>query len=192
MMNIGKKNNGLTLVELMAVIAISSILGALALTLAITLSNNFSRAQKENIFQDNSRLIYSRIEDDMRGAKFIDINPSYTGGQVTIDGKTYSLPSISAKPIVTFIYKKGGDTISCAYLLDSINKEFYKVEALKGLPTSALNRSTTAFNDVKEFKIEKIVKADGTVSNKEYKLILEFEDNKGNSEKYESVIVTRN
>lgn len=192
MIKVNKKNKGLTLVELVAVIAISTVLGGIALTLAISLSNNFSYAQKENIFQDNARFIYSQIEDNMRGAKFVDINPSYSGNQVTIDSKVYTLPSVSAKPVVTFIYKKDGNTMSCAYLLDSVNKEFYKAEVAKDLPTSILSKKSIVFNDVKDFKVEQVFNADGTVDNKRYKLILEFEDNKSRSEIYESVIVTRN
>ncbi|MEG0134275.1 MAG: prepilin-type N-terminal cleavage/methylation domain-containing protein [Clostridium sp.] len=192
MVRIKKKNKGLTLVELMAVIAISSVLGALVLTLCVSLSKNFSIAQKENIFQDKARVIYSHIEDNISGAKFVEVNPAYSGGQVTINGDVYTLPSVAVRPVITFTYKKNGDVMSCAYVYDDTNKEIYKSEIAEALPINSLNKVTSEFTEVKDFKVEELRNSDGTIDSKRYKVTLEFEDSRGRTDKYESIVVTRN
>ncbi|MGL4572212.1 MAG: PilW family protein [Clostridium sp.] len=68
-----KKKKGFTLIELIAVICISAILGALALSLFSSSNRMFLRASKDNIMQDEARIIMDAIENDLRVAKPISI-----------------------------------------------------------------------------------------------------------------------
>lgn len=68
-----KKKKGFTLIELIAVICISAILGALIISLFSSSNRMILRAGKDNIMQDEARIIMDAIENDLRTAKPISI-----------------------------------------------------------------------------------------------------------------------
>lgn len=61
-----KKKKGFTLVELIAVIAISAIFGSIVIAISITSGRLFSKVQTDSLFNDKGRLIIGWVEDDLR------------------------------------------------------------------------------------------------------------------------------
>ena len=61
-----KKKKGFTLVELIAVIGITVIFGAIVLGISITSGKLFSMTQSQSVFNDEARLIISTLEEDLR------------------------------------------------------------------------------------------------------------------------------
>lgn len=83
-----KKKKGFTLIELIAAIGISAILGALALSLFSSSNRMILRASKDNIMQDEARIIMDAIENDLRTAKPISIITDGVEFSKTVSGTT--------------------------------------------------------------------------------------------------------
>ena len=66
-----KKKKGFTLVELIVVMAISAIFGAVVLAISVTSGNLFSMTQTDSVFNDQGRVAIGWIEDDLRTAREI-------------------------------------------------------------------------------------------------------------------------
>ncbi|MFR3912657.1 MAG: PilW family protein, partial [Clostridium paraputrificum] len=83
-----KKKKGFTLVELIAVIGITVIFGAIVLGISITSGKLFSMTQSQSVFNDEARLIISTLEEDLRIGKEIDATAlNLTGSSsITING----------------------------------------------------------------------------------------------------------
>lgn len=83
-----KKKKGFTLIELIAVICISTILGALIISLFSSSNRMILRASKDNIMQDEARIIMDAIENDLRTAKPISITTDGVEFSKTASGTT--------------------------------------------------------------------------------------------------------
>ena len=103
-----KKKKGFTLVELIAVIGITVIFGAIVLGISITSGKLFSMTQSQSVFNDEARLIISTLEEDLRIGKEIDATAlNLTGSSsITINGiidtcSNFNLPSGSFEQFIS-------------------------------------------------------------------------------------------
>ena len=92
-----KKKKGFTLIELIAAIGISAILGALALSLFSSSNRMILRASKDNIMQDEARIIMDAIENDLRTAKPISIITDGVEFSKTVSGALISILKLEMK-----------------------------------------------------------------------------------------------
>lgn len=124
-----KKKKGFTLIELIAVMCISAILGAIVISLFSSSNRMIIRANKDNIMQDEARVILDAVDNDLRVGKNIS----------TGSGGIVSFYVEFEKNSKTYRYEKVGTTLQ-------------KVEMISG--TSNLISGPS--NNVEEFKVEKM------------------------------------
>lgn len=176
-----KKNKGFTMVELIAVMAISTILGALVLGLFVSLNNLFTRSQADTTFNDNSRIIFSTVENDIRAAKNITIPGSdIVSTTLQIGATTYNLPTAS-RVLVGYTKKVSGREL--AYAVVIINDKIFR---LKQSGTNLVEENLGYAYVDSDTNFTK------SADNKSYTFNLKFKDPKRNTVSYQTVITPRN
>ncbi|MGL4772973.1 MAG: PilW family protein [Clostridium sp.] len=188
-----KKKKGFTLVELLAVAGISTILGALILSLVLSLSNYYGRLQKETIFHDNARLAFASMENDLRAAKNINTYDGVEATVATIDGVDYNF-STASKVYMTFTKTTSSGKKAYAYVVQ--NKTLFRTEN----SGTNLIETNSGYGDIDDISVIQNIKPGITPSDpplpeeldKGYKVELKFKDSRNNTESYETVITPRN
>lgn len=178
-----KKKKGFTLVEMVVVIAILSVFGAIVLSISVSSSKLFEMTKKTSEMNDNARIVSGKIEDDLRVSRRIVGSSDTPVTELDYDGKIYSLPIVS-KLVVAYTKKEGENNVSYALVQTQLpNNERIKLYRL--LDDSTLEDTNYELINVESFKVTK----DST--NKGYILNIKFDDGK-NSAEYNSVITPRN
>lgn len=181
------KQRGMTLVELIAVIAIMGIVSGLIASMFSSSNSLFTRAHNQTILQDEVRLIASAIEED--GKTGISKDVSYTGSSVaySIPDSTavnYELGSISSE-IVEIIFACRKNNEDYIYVLIGNDAQPKKLMKYKGNPdTGRISEVATLGNFVESVVVDK--------SSIPYKLKVLVKDSRGNSEGVDSLITPRN
>ncbi|MGG7178824.1 PilW family protein [Clostridium paraputrificum] len=101
-----KKSKGFTLVELIAVMAMSAIIGLVIMSLIISQNKMFFHVNNETISQDETRLAFSALEDSIRGGGNQTNSSSIPVNTIKIDTKDYSLDTVNGlnKGIVLYAF----------------------------------------------------------------------------------------
>lgn len=92
-MNMKKK--GVTMIELIAVMAMIAIIGLGIMSLYISQTKLFNTVNNETIIQDEARLILTSIEDDLRFGRNTVFSNS--GNSVTINSNNYTIPALDSQ-----------------------------------------------------------------------------------------------
>lgn len=124
-----KKKNGFTLIELIAVMCISAILGAIVISLFASSNKMIIRASKDNIMQDEARVILDAVDNDLRVGKNISTGSSGS---------------------ISFYIELEKD--SKIYRYEKIGTSIQKVEMISGISKLISEPS----NNIDEFKVEKM------------------------------------
>lgn len=125
------KQKGFTIIEILAVMAISAIIGGIILSLFISSQKSFINANNENIIQDEARMIVEFLENDLKVGKKI----SASGGTsiVTINSNTYNCSFATGEVIdVKYAYSvkdSTGNTNIYVYMI--IGKKLVKGKAVE-------------------------------------------------------------
>lgn len=177
-----KKKKGFTLVELMVVLGLVAIFGAITLTISVTSGKLFSNVQKKSIFNDDARILIANIEDELRAAKNIEGTKTIASpSTISYLGNNYSSLEfpLSGDAVLCYTIKESGTEKKYAYVRDSVSKEVKKF-------TLGSNQYS-GFNvlSVSEFKVNK------DASSKGYNVSIKFDDNKNKGE-YNSIVTPRN
>ena len=143
-----KKKRGFTFIELIAVMFISAILGALAISLFSSSNKMLLNASKDNIMQDEARIIMDAIENDLRVAKPISIITDGVEFIKTVSGtaKVYkyikvgtelrkiegsNVLSIPSKNVDTFrVESVGANEYYKVYLKMKLGDEYYEFSSV--------------------------------------------------------------
>lgn len=181
-----KKRKGFTLVELVAAMGITAVFGAMILAISISSGKLFGMVQSESTFNDEARVIMSSIEDDIRVALDVKEGSSSAKTSVVIDKKSYEVSP--AAEVVAVITKKGAkdadgnDTKDIyVYTRTQVGKEVVRRKAVDG----KLIEPSIQLTNVEKLTVTK-EGIDG------YKILLNFNDAKGNVREYQSVVTSRN
>lgn len=184
-----KKKKGFTLVELIAVIAISAVFGAIVLAISLTTGKLFNMAQTDSVYNDKSRVIISTIEDDLRTASNIvgTTTPLVQVNEVVIGTDHYSFDS-PAKVILSF-KKTNGDVYAYKYIEPNLSTgstgELIRMKYDNSIGVKVFKPISTGFIDISDVSIKKNIVA---TDNKRYTIILKFDG----STEYSAVITPRN
>lgn len=182
-----KKKKGFTLVELIAVIGISAIFGAIVLSIAFTSGKLFNMAQTDSVNNDKARLIIGTIEDDLRTASNINGTPATLTmkTEVVIGTDHYALPLPGAKVVLSF-KKSNGDVYAYTYIEPDIatgtKGELTRMKYDDAIGVKVFKPVSGGYSDVKEITVIK------NPTDKSYTITLKFD----NESKYSSVITPRN
>ncbi|MDU4938879.1 MAG: prepilin-type N-terminal cleavage/methylation domain-containing protein [Clostridium sp.] len=178
-----KKKKGFTLVEMVVVIALLAVFGAIVLSISVSSGKLFAMTQKRSEMNDNARIVSGKIEDDLRVSRKIVGSSDTSAVELDYDGKTYGLPIVS-KLVVAYTKKEGVNNVSYALVQTQLpNNERIKLYRL--LDDSTIEDTNYELINVESFKVTK----DST--SKGYILNIKFNDGK-NSAEYNSVITPRN
>lgn len=114
-----KKKKGFTLIEVIAVIAILAITGALVFTLFNRTHKVFSKAEKESVSVDKARVVLSILEEDIRLSKEVKTSGLLENIKVQVNNKSDEVFSYSLESNKIIKYK--GNT-KIATLADNVKK----------------------------------------------------------------------
>lgn len=183
-----KKKKGFTLVELIAVIGISAIFGAIVLSIALTSGKLFNMAQTDSVNNDKARLIIGTIEDDLRTSSNIVGTPTSLAmtTEVVIGSDHYALPLPGAKVVLSFKKSDGG--VYAYTYIEPVVATGTKGELIRMKYDTGINEFKAVsggYSDVSKITVKKNIVA---TDNKRYTIDLEFEG----GAKYNSVITPRN
>lgn len=182
-----KKEKGFTLVELIAVIGITAIFGAVVLAISVTSGKLFSMTQTESVFNDEARLIISTFEEDLRVGKDIEITPIslYGDMDITINGinmgkcKDIGLPEGPFDRILSI--KVRGDLYYYIKVGDRIERKKFGGAAFK-----------SDVSGIEKIKDIEITKDSSVPSDKRYFINIQFENDNGEITEYSSAVMPRN
>lgn len=181
-----KKKKGFTLVELMVVIAITAVFGAIVLMISTTSGKLFSMTQRDSYINDEARLALSVLEEDLRIGKNVDHSIDYLSGddEITIGGVTVSNCKDIGLPEGQFkILLKANIRGELYYYIHYANKlEKMKLEVGRF-------KTINTISNVKEGGISKNL-SDPT--DKRYFVGFRFEDSRGDTTVYSTVVMPRN
>lgn len=185
-----KKQKGLTLVELIAVMAISAVLGAIILSMFSVTGKLFTAAQQESFFNDEARVAFRSIEDDIRTASYVATDVSVSDGKIQIPNVGAVEVGFEKIPLVVSKKVKSTDaagnvtttTETYVYCFMENNKQLSRkrVSAVK-----QLEEISDGISNVKALSINK-------ASDGRYNIKISFEDSKNNTNEYETVVTPRN
>lgn len=121
-----KKKKGLTLVELVVVMAIMAIFGGAVMTLFLSQNKSLTYVQDSTILQNEARLVLNSLEEDIRVAKDRKINATSIS---TVGGNTYT-PTTGQIVIYAFNETLTGEVNpkTFAYICDTTKGEIKKYE----------------------------------------------------------------
>lgn len=192
-----KKKKGFTLIELMAVVGLTTVFGLIVLQISLTSGKLFSNVQIESQFNDNARLILGRIEDDLKTAKNIKVTSEVeqitdteeiTTEKIKIDGTEYTISggNLVGDAVLTYTKGEGEEQEAYAYIwIDALNKlVIYKSTGFY------LNPTSMEFDYVKSISVER---KDVDGNSKSCIINLSFENSKENaSAEFSDVVTPRN
>lgn len=180
-----KKKKGFTLVELIVVMAISVIFGAIVLTISVTSGNLFSMTQTDSVFNDQGRLAIGWIEDDLRTAReIIPYNAmALPTTSIKIATNSYEV-SVASKIVATFIKNENGVEQKYAYLQQGTIIKRMKVDS-----TGNLKDISTGVNNVESFTV---TRNETDTTDKRYFINIKLKNAKGETAEYSSVVTPRN
>ena len=180
-----KKKKGFKLVELIAVIGITVIFGAIVLGISITSGKLFSMTQSQSVFNDEARLIISTLEEDLRIGKEIDATAlNLTGSSsITINGiidtcYNFNLPSGSFEKLLSLKVK--GDLYYYIKVGDRVER--------KKFGGAAFTSDVSGIEKIKDIEIKKSVDS----TDKRYFITIEFVNLHGEITEYKSAVMPRN
>lgn len=181
------KKKGFTLVELIAVIGITAIFGAIVLGISITSGKLFTMTQSQAAFNDEARLVLSMLEEDLRLGKEIEIKtlnadgtPKFNGSSsITINGITdtcsnFNLPAGPFDIILTLNVK--GDLYYYIKVGDRIER--------KKFGGAAFTSAGSGIEKIEKVEIKKI--------DKRYLVSIKFKNSNGEMAEYKSAVMPRN
>lgn len=190
------KKKGFTMVELIAVMAIVSIVGLIINSLFLNANKSFQEIRDESYLQNESRIIFSTFESDIKMAKEFSNNMSISGNSLIVKDKNgVDIPTspIDISPlgggnIQPIAYAKvvkevGGQLNNLEYVYLRRDGDLIRAQAQTGIldyitiPTKNLHNISmipNASND-KEIKIE-----------------LEMKSKNNYYEKFSTIITRRN
>ena len=183
-----KKSRGFTVIELVAAMGITAVFGAMILAISISSGKLFGMVQGESTFNDEARIIMSSMEDDIRVALDVTESAGSLSAQtsVTIDGNSYEVSP--AAEVVAVVTKKGAKDASgrdtkdiYVYTRTQVDKEVVRRKAVGG----RLIEPSIGLTNVSKLTLTK-EGIDG------YKISVNFDDSKGNTKEYESIVTSRN
>ena len=172
---------GFTLVELIVVIGLVALFGAIVLSVSLSSSKLFSMVQKTSRITDDARIVIGDLEDELRFAT--NIQETNLGVTSTIDynGNSYSIPLSGGNVVIVYTVKEGDQEAIYSYVRNNLNNEVTKYK----LASSPIVPVGITANNVTEFEIKK------DSSNKIYNLNMTIDDGK-NRASYKSAITPRN
>lgn len=189
-----RKSEGITLVEMIAVIAILVIISALIYSLFGSSNKVFNRTYGHTKLQDEIRFISSSLENDIRLGNNKDIvfpvatskeEVSFPGLLVSDPVITCNLKSIlgvTTDVEVIYAFKKGEERY--AYVLVGLNTEIRQLRKVK------CDTSTTGIDMTTLSKNIKLITIDKTTD--PYQLNIELEEKAGIIEKMKTRVANRN
>ncbi|MGL4109460.1 PilW family protein [Clostridium sp. LP20] len=90
------KKKGFTMIELIAVMAISAIIGLAIMSLILSQNKLFFHVNNETVSQDETRLAFSVMEDDIRSGRN-KVGTTLKVEEITINTSTYKLAQIDGE-----------------------------------------------------------------------------------------------
>lgn len=182
-----RKTKGMTLVELIAVIAIMGIITWLIYSIFASSNTLFGKAHGQVKLQDELRLISTAIEEDIKASISKGVSVAGSSITVAIAGETavsYDFSGVSSEPeeVVFGGRREGFDYI---YVLVGDSSGLRKIKKFKCNPSDGSKVEVANLgNQVKSINIDTSVSP--------YKFSLSVEDGRGNSENMNSLITPRN
>lgn len=182
-----KKKKGFTLVELIVVIAITAIFGAIVLSISTTSGKLFSMTQSDSYINDEARLALSVLEEDIRVGKEIYCkDDGYLNGNssITIDGgntvkcSDIGLPQGQFKILLKV--KVRGELIYYVHYGDKLERMKFDGVIFKTINT---------ISNVEEGIIKK---NQSDTNDKRYFVEIKFKGYKGEIQEYKSAVMPRN
>lgn len=174
------KKKGFTLVEMIVVIALVAIFGAIVLSISVSSGKLFTMVQSNSVFNDEARVIISDIEDELRFARDIEESNATTATSISYKTNSYPISELS-NIVLIYTVKEGGSTSTYAFTRGTISNKVIKYK----LGSSGAKEVGITASNVSSFKVLK------DASNKSYNLEIKF-DNGKNSASYKSAITPRN
>ena len=176
------KKKGFTLVELIAVIGIAAIFGAIVLGISTTSGKLFTMTKVQSAFNDDARFILNMLEDDLRVGKDIDIQTLRCNGStnITVNGTLTGSCSSFNLPAGTFDIVLRLNVRGDLYYYIKVGNRLER----KKFGGVAFKPSGEMIGEIKEFKIEE--------KDKKYLMSIEFENSNGENAKYKSSVMPRN
>ncbi|WP_111938013.1 PilW family protein [Clostridium paraputrificum] len=179
-----KKKKGFTLVELIAVIGITTIFGAIVLGISITSGKLFSMTQSESVFNDDGRLLVGWIEDDLRtGTNIVETKDllinNYDGFPIEESGV-----NVYGRMVLDVKVKENSIEKRYIYMYMPTSKKIKKM-----VVDGAILKEISSINDVEEFEVKKSA---SDSSDKRYFVSLKFKNEKNQVASFSATVMPRN
>lgn len=190
------KKKGFTMIELIAVMAIVSIVGLLINSLFLNANKSFEMVKDESYLQNEARIIFSTFESDIKMAKEFSNNMSVSGSSLIIkdkNGVEIPISPVDISPlgggnITPIAYAKvvketEGRLNNLEYVYLKRDGELIRAQAQTGtvdsiiIPTKSLNS---------------IVMIPSSSNDREIKIQMELKSKKNYSEEFSTIITRRN
>lgn len=186
------KKRGLTLIELIAVMAMTAIVGLAIMSLFISQYRLFNRVNNETIIQDEARLILTAIEDDFKLGRNTIISTT-ASKNVTIGSNNYLVPLLDGvSGIVVYGYSKNEKNSTGSIVVKDFAYILYGKTLVR---TNGVTPGTNLVKDVnlsKNVKLINISKETGTAVPPSIKYKIKIELEKGTEkQEFNSVMVKR-
>lgn len=193
-MNMKKK--GLTMIELIAVMAMIAIVGLGVMSLYLSQIRLFNNVNNETILQDEARLVLTALEDDLRVGKNTYLeDPGNLTTSITIEAVDYSVPlinGVSGRVVFGFtksVKNPAGVVVNEVWAYILYGTELVKAKGTATGSTGTLNVTATPSKNVKDIEIIDIPSGPD-MKTIEYTIKMKLEK-RSESDEFISVIVKR-